>query len=438
MKIQYLYIDGYKNLNKVEFFFEDDCSVNAIIGNNGSGKSNVLEALTIIFAAAYNNKTVDFTYDVVYSINEARYQISNKDGEVFLKNSRAVTKNERQKGLPRNLFIYYCGETDRLKSLALSYIDKAFDNALKNYNDVRIKYITYTGLREFPPAMLSTALYQNEVYDLVCDIVGIETVIPPVTFHFHRPESWGKNAPTENFWNAKGTVASIIGKLLEVGRKELVDKDHIDIIIERLKDVRLESETGFELFIMLELLMQAGVLETVEYSVLKDGREISITELSEGEKQLSQLLCLLELTKEYRVLFLLDEFDSFLHPGWQRKFSDIISGINITGQVIFTTHSPLTLGKMKKDSIRILKGGKVFIPAADTFNRDISEVLEEIMDVGKRPVDVDAAIKAFRNAAVHGNLTDAESLLIQLRPLLSPEDPFWITAEHLMARMKIK
>ena len=49
MKIRYLFIDGYKNLHNVEFFFEEGSTVNAIIGNNGSGKSNVLEALTIIF-----------------------------------------------------------------------------------------------------------------------------------------------------------------------------------------------------------------------------------------------------------------------------------------------------------------------------------------------------------------------------------------------------
>ena len=55
MKIKYLSIDGYKNLHNVEFFFEEGSTVNAIIGNNGSGKSNVLEALTIIFAAKYNN-----------------------------------------------------------------------------------------------------------------------------------------------------------------------------------------------------------------------------------------------------------------------------------------------------------------------------------------------------------------------------------------------
>ena len=31
MKLVYLFIDGYKNLHNIEFFFESDSTVNAII-----------------------------------------------------------------------------------------------------------------------------------------------------------------------------------------------------------------------------------------------------------------------------------------------------------------------------------------------------------------------------------------------------------------------
>ena len=64
-----------------------------------------------------------------------------------------------------------------------------------------------------------------------------------------------------------------------------------------------------------------------------------------------------------------------LHPNWQRRFAEIIDSISITGQVFFTTHSPLTLNKVRKENIRILKDGKVYIPSVDTYNRDITEVL---------------------------------------------------------------
>ena len=436
MKIRYLFIDGYKNLHNVEFFFEEGSTVNAIIGNNGSGKSNVLEALTVIFAAKYNNEPVPFVFDIIYTVNDSEYRISNREGDVFLREGKAVLKKDILKSLPRGLFLYYCGETDRLKNMSLSYVDKAFEKALKTDDEVAIKYITYAGLREFPPAMLANAVYKNRTFEKACDLIGIEGVGAPVVFHFKRPTTWGRSAPVDTFWNARGTVATIIGKLLENGEKQAIDKDHINISFAKLSDTKIDSVTPFDLFVMYELLMQADILEKISFDVTKNGNTISLPELSEGEKQLAQLLCLLEATKEYRALFLLDEFDSFLHPSWQRKFSEIISEIEIRGQVILTTHSPLTLGKMKKENIRILKDGEVYAPSADTYNRDITEVLEEIMEVGKRPVDVDSAIRDFRNAAVHGDAGTAKTHLETLTHLLSPEDPFWVTAEHLMARLE--
>ena len=222
---------------------------------------------------------------------------------------------------------------------------------------------------------------------------------------------------------------------MEMGVLNISDKDSATITVDNIANVRIDSENCFDLFAKLELLLQADILKEIRFNVIKDDVSMQLEMLSEGEKQLAQLLCLLEATKEYRALFLLDEFDSFLHPNWQRRFAEIISEIEITGQVLFTTHSPLTLGKMRKENIRILKDGQVFEPSADTFNRDITEVLEEIMDVGKRPVDVEKAMRDFRNSVIHGNKKDALIHENTLRELLSRDDPFWVTAGHLLSRM---
>lgn len=184
------------------------------------------------------------------------------------------------------------------------------------------------------------------------------------------------------------------------------------------------------------MLIQAGILNSIDFKIVKEGVEITSNDLSEGEKQLAQFLCLLEATKDYRALFLLDEFDSFLHPNWQRRFAEIIDGISITGQVLFTTHSPLTLGKVRKENIRILKDGKIYIPSVDTYNRDITEVLDEIMEVTKRPIEIEKAIKYFRNAVMHNRKDEAYKAYESLKELLSKEDPYWGAVDHLLANME--
>lgn len=437
MKISYIYFDGYKNLKDIEIFLDEGSVVNALIGNNGSGKSNVLEAVATVFAAAYNDQPVGFTYDIQYQIYDSKYQLSNKEKVIFTKDGKTVRKSERRASLPSGIFLYYCGETSRLKGIADGYLDKAFTNALKNNGVTVLKYLSFVGLKEFPVAMLSNSIHKSRAFESVCDLIGIENIGGPIEFILKRP-NWSKSAPITNdsFWNAQGTVAALLHMIKDSGTFIINGKDSATITLESVSDVKLASENAFDLFKKLELLLQADILREIRFNVVKDGVVVQLDMLSEGEKQLAQLLCLLEATKEYRALFLLDEFDSFLHPNWQRRFAEIVSEIDITGQVLFTTHSPLTLGKMQKENIRILKDGQVFEPAADTFNRDITEVLEEIMEVGKRPTDVATAIKNFRNAAVNGEKDEALIYIETLRALLSEDDPFWVTASHLVAMLE--
>ena len=143
MKINYIYLDGYKNLNKLELEFEDDSCVNALIGNNGSGKSNILEALTIIFTALYNDQPVKFTYEIQYIIEDHLIVISNKKEEQFLCDGKKVKKSDKIRMLPRSIFLYYCGETDRLKGLSLAYTDKKVASHLKK---IEVHFDNHDGL----------------------------------------------------------------------------------------------------------------------------------------------------------------------------------------------------------------------------------------------------------------------------------------------------
>ena len=437
MKINYIYIDGYKNLCNVELSFDSASSVNALIGNNGSGKSNVIEALTRVFSAIYNDSSVDFIYDIHYAIDDNEIVISNKEKTIFLKNGKPVKKAEKESFLPRSVFLYYCGETDRLKKLSFDCQDKKFERALKTESVVTSKYLSCVGLKEFAAALLANAVYGNATYDKVCELIGIYSIGGPITFHLKRP-SWSKSAPIteDSFWNAQGTVAMLLHEIKDVGNFRIIDKNTAEIVVKSVADLKIGAENPFDLFVRFELLIQADVLDSIDFIIIKDGVEITSNDLSEGEKQLAQFLSLLEATKEYRALFLLDEFDSFLHPNWQRRFAEIIDSISIRGQVLFTTHSPLTLGKFRKENIRILKNGKVYIPSVDTYNRDITEVLDEIMEVPKRPVEIEKAIKSFRNAAMHGNKEESCKRYEELKEVLSEGDPFWVTAEHLLARME--
>ena len=53
MQLKKIYIEQYKNLNQLDIDFSDNENVSVIIGNNGSGKSNIVEAISGIFGGLY-------------------------------------------------------------------------------------------------------------------------------------------------------------------------------------------------------------------------------------------------------------------------------------------------------------------------------------------------------------------------------------------------
>lgn len=421
----------------MEMDFEEDVSLIAFIGDNGSGKSNVLEALTIIFSGLSMKEKISFDFEVEYYIGQTKYLISNNAEVLSIsKNGKKIRKLDPLNDLPPAIFLYYCGDTRRLEEIADSNIDHEFNNALKIQEKVKVKYLSLLQLRDFPGAFLANALFETQTYSKVSELLGITRIADKIIFSLKRP-NWSKKASIneDSFWNARGTVANLLHQIKDMGNLTILDRDSAVIHIDDWKKLKIIAENIFDMIKIFKLLMQADILDSIHFNVLKEDSEISIHELSEGEKQLASLLSFLEATKEYKSLFLLDEFDAFLHPSWQRKFVELVSDIDIRGQIIFTTHSPLSLTKLNKHQIRIFKNGEVEEVPADTFNRDSAEVMEEIMGVGLRSEEVQKLIDGFKKAALFSNKEKALYYKERLRKKLSEEDPLWITVEILLSKL---
>ena len=437
MKISRLKISGYKNLKNLEMDFEKDVSLIALIGDNGSGKSNVLEAIAIIFSRLSMEEKIDFDFELEYCIDEVKYTIQNIGGSVLaLKDGKKLKNLNSLRDLPQGIFLYYCGETKRLEEIANSSVDKRFNKALKKDEEIRLKDISLLQLKDFPGAFLANALFKTDTYQKISEMIGITKITDNIILYLKRP-AWSKRASIseDSFWNAHGTVANLLHKFKDLGQLRILDNDSAVIQIKNWKILNKLVENTFDLLKKFKLLMQADILDSIHFNVLKDDNEISIHELSEGEKQLASLLSFLEATKDYKSLFLLDEFDAFLHPSWQRKFVELVSKIDIRGQIIFTTHSPLSLTKLNKHQIRIFKNGEVEEVTVDTFNRDSAEVMEEIMKVGLRSKNVEEKISEFKQFVLSKNKQEAHKIYFDLEKILSGDDPFLITAEILLRKL---
>jgi len=88
-------------------------------------------------------------------------------------------------------------------------------------------------------------------------------------------------------------------------------------------------------------------------AILKDDKQILLTQLSSGEKQLIILLTETLLQKGKQTLFIADEPELSLHIEWQRKVISSIRKLNPNSQIIVATHSPEIVGKFKDSTINM-------------------------------------------------------------------------------------
>lgn len=77
MRLQKLNIKSrFKNLDNFEIDFSTKEGITVLIGNNGSGKSNILEAISSIFAGLYDRRyNPTFSYELVYNKDAYKVEI---------------------------------------------------------------------------------------------------------------------------------------------------------------------------------------------------------------------------------------------------------------------------------------------------------------------------------------------------------------------------
>ena len=113
MQIKSVFISQYKNLNNFTLAFKEENLIDIFVGKNGSGKSNVLEALIEIFRHIYEHgkgTAIEiFNYSISYEIDRQIVKIEWKNNLFFLNGSKKGQKSFSTVPLPENVLIYYSG-----------------------------------------------------------------------------------------------------------------------------------------------------------------------------------------------------------------------------------------------------------------------------------------------------------------------------------------
>ncbi|HEU0249094.1 MAG TPA: AAA family ATPase [Solirubrobacteraceae bacterium] len=402
MRLDELYIGEFKNLRDLHIDFDESSPYTVLVGENGAGKSNLLEALTLIFRQLDLGRPAPFDYRLSYSCRQHKIKIEASadanpevharplEAEDYRRLSRKEFDREDENGplyRPAFVFGYYSGPTDRLAALYERHRERFYDYIITaperrrneaDPNSLRRLFYAETLHGQF--ALL--AFFMDSEHDgggraflrEKLQIDGLDSVL----FALKRPPWKGRSGGDRRFWKAVGEVQVFLDRVYDAAL--MPSRMPRRIVVDLAKNPTVESlylflpdaaalervyqfyDGPYEFFTALESTHLSKLLGEVRTRVrmtpAAGGGEVTYRDLSEGEQQLLLVLGLLKFTARSEALFLLDEPDTHLNPGWSTQYLDFLDHFIVdrdSCHILLSTHDPLLFAQLARPQVRIFR-----------------------------------------------------------------------------------
>lgn len=395
MRLKSVFISQYKNLKNFTLSFGGTSFIDVFVGKNGSGKSNLFEALIEIFRhldqLGRGKNDIAFDYRLKYEIEGQDIEIEWSAGKLRI-NQDNDRKTLGKTPFPKTVVVYYSGHNTTVTSLAASY-RKAFRRRI--YRGVkpgesRLFVEIGPGYKALFLAVMLTQSGTSTAKSYVKQRLNIASIGKTLQVGLKRP--FNANArlkalgnkenssvpkefdpldPTTRYWGADSTTQEFIEKLINCikGDKdgfsisELYSRTKkqyrfdidVDLFQQLFKDVPLT-----DVFRQFDNLKTLGMLADITLPLtLNGGLNADITHFSDGQFQSIYIYSIVELFKDRNCLVLLDEPDAFLHPEWQfdflRQVRDISDTTAKTSHVLMSSHSASTITSANESVINLFE-----------------------------------------------------------------------------------
>lgn len=135
----------------------------------------------------------------------------------------------------------------------------------------------------------------------------------------------------------------------------------------------------------------------IPISQLSDGYKCTISMIADIAYRMAILnpQLLDKVLVETEGIVLIDEIDLHLHPTWQKRILKDLMEIFPKVQLIVSTHAPEVINSVKSDSVIILKNNEILSAVDETYGKDANTILREVMEVSSRPDDVKVLFEQF-------------------------------------------
>lgn len=370
MFLKSLVLHNFRCFSSMEVNFKNRLTV--LVGNNGSGKSTVLEAAAI--AAGTLTSAMDGLTNYGIKKSDAHYKCfdlgSNVDVQPQFPVEITASGKVDGKVISWTRTLNTANSRGGFASAKeLTTISHSYQERMKNGDrELKLPIISY----------YSTGRLWNQ----------------------HREK---KNDTFEKNNRSNGYVDSLDGAandklMMKWFQKMTMQQIQRDQAIPEFTAVRMAMEqvfasvTGFS-DVNVQFNLDTGDIDIIYFDKNHEHIRIPVSLLSDGYRCTISLIAdiayrmailnpqlLDKALAETEGIVLIDEIDLHMHPRWQKRILKDLMSVFPKVQFIVSTHAPEVINSAKRESIIILNNNEVLTVANGTYGKD-DAILREVMEV---------------------------------------------------------
>ncbi|MEV9600251.1 ATP-dependent nuclease [Aliarcobacter butzleri] len=402
--------NGYKNLNNCVINFENTAGLTILIGNNGSGKSNLIEVISFIFNKIFSKQlsSISFKFLIEYEINSKQIRIHNLRDNLKITIDNIETSEQTfysdNTNYPDKVFALYSGEELRLwENVYFTPYQTYYENVINNRVDLYNLRLNYINKYYWQIAVLLLYIKEPNKISTILNGSNIQNII------FDINTSNLTNYSVDNPNDVTRSVNAIKSGLIN---DKISFSDFLQITYQDPFGNTINiSEITLDLYYILivALLPKDANFKTINKLDIEFNNGLKISDFSEGQKKEILVTFITDVLASVDSIFLLDEPDSHIHPIKKKNLIEILKASD-TQNIIMTTHSPTLIREIESKHFILMQNGE-----AKTTEK--LELLKEITN-NKWSIDsINNVLIANKNIILVEGKTDIEYLEIALSKL---------------------
>lgn len=408
MILKKLQISNFKMFDDLSLDFE--AGFNLILGDNGVGKTTILEAASVAISGFLAGME-DVSTRNIYK-DDVRYRIvKDSNGTPNKSYSNKPTEIESTLLYGGENYTWVRAKKDATGASRTSINPKdilKISRELVNSTENRVlPLISYQSASRHWVTARSDAneKKRKQLHDRRCGYLGClnRTANLQMIYDWCKQMEWN-SVKTKRIPQNYEMFGRIISKFMNIMNDGTASEVLFHPIVEKLLYVENDEYKEIE-------DLSAGY-QSILNLVIDLAYRMSILNPDAGER-----------IAEMEGIVLIDEIDSNLHPKWQWRIVDALTKTFPNVQFIAATHSPIIVSSCKNAHIISIDSDQKLYYISDSYAFSVNEILKDMLGYYMRPAKVENLIEEFEKRMDRDQYREAKEILTELIGILGEEHP---------------